>query len=112
MSFFQPVKQRIRNAAPAELRVNAQVIRRAAMPVITAHYRTDDFADNFRNEEQADIVIHLAFNIHFRIVPWTQQVATLPEGDHLFEIFLAKNAYFHGIRCLFGWKNQDYGANI
>ncbi len=38
--------------------------------------------------------------------------ATLPEGDHLFEIFLAKNAYFHGIRCLFGWKNQDYGANI
>ncbi len=81
------------------------------MPVITAHYRTDDFAANFRNEEQADIVIHLAFNIHFRIVPWTQQVATLPEGNHLFEIFGEKRV-FPWYSLPFRVENQDYGANI
>ncbi len=32
---------------------------------------------------------------------WAQQIAALPKGDHLFEIFLAKNAYLHGIRYLF-----------
>jgi hypothetical protein len=34
-----------------------------------------------------------------------------PEGDHLFEIFLAKNAYFHGIGYLFRTLKSDYGAN-
>lgn len=34
-----------------------------------------------------------------------------PKGDHLFEIFTAKNAYLHGINRLFGFKNSDYGVN-
>ena len=80
------------------------------MAVITAHHRPHNLAIDFRNQKQTDVVIHLTFDIHFRIVPRTQQIAALPKGDHLFEIFLAKNAYLHGINRLFGFKNSDYGA--
>lgn len=71
------------------------------MPVVSAHHRTDHLTVHFSDEEQADVMIDFTFDVHFRVVPWTQQITTLPEGDHLFEIFTAKNAYFHGIGYLF-----------
>jgi hypothetical protein len=55
-------------------------------------------------------MIELTFDIHFRIVPRAQKIATLPQGDHFFEIGLAKNAYLHGNNRLFGFKNSDYGV--
>ena len=49
-------------------------------------------------------MIHLPLDIHFGVIPRPQQIAALPEGDHLFEIFLAKNAYLHGIETLLALK--------
>ena len=82
------------------------------MAVVPAHHCSHHLAVDFCHQKQTDVVIQLTFNIHFRIVPRTQQIAALPKGDHLFEIFLAKNAYLHGINRLFGFKNSDYGVNI
>lgn len=81
------------------------------MTVVTSHHRANHFAVHFRDQKQADVVIYFTLDVHFRIVPWTQQVTALPEGDHLFEIFLAKYAYFHGIGYLFRTLKSDYGAN-
>ena len=71
------------------------------MPVITAHHRSDHVTVYLSDQKQTDVMVHLTLDVHFRIVPRTQQVATLPKGDDLFEIFLAKYAYLHGIRYLF-----------
>ena len=64
-------------------------------------YRSDHFTVYLSDQKQTDVMVHLTLDVHFRIVPRTQQVATLPKGDDLFEIFLAKYAYLHGIRYLF-----------
>ena len=108
---FQTAEQRIGDTAPAEFRMHAEIIRGAAMPIITAHHRADDLPGHFRHQEQRHVVIDFALDIHFRVVPGAKQVATFPQGDHFLEIVLAKNAYLHGINRLFGFKNSDYGVN-
>ncbi|VDZ59817.1 Uncharacterised protein [Serratia odorifera] len=42
-------------------------------------------------------MMQLALDIHFRIVPWPQQITPLPESDDFFKVVLSKYANFH--RC-------------
>ncbi|ABU76094.1 hypothetical protein ESA_00817 [Cronobacter sakazakii ATCC BAA-894] len=80
------------------------------MAVIAAHNGADDFAAHFRHQEKIRVMVKFTFDIHFRIVPRTQQIAALPQGNDFFKVGLAKNAYLHGIPRLLWRKNPDYGA--
>ncbi len=48
------------------------------MTIIPAHHGSDDLTADLRDQEEIGIVIHLALNIRFGIIPGMQQIAALP----------------------------------
>src|SRR5438067_7552150 len=68
-------------AAPAQLRIDREVVHRAAMAVVAGHDRGDDAAVFGAHEKQLVLHAELARDVLARIVPRPGQIAALPEGD-------------------------------
>ena len=68
-------------AAPAQLRVDREVVHRAAMAVVAGHDRGDEAAVFGADEKQLALHAELARDVLARIVPRPGQLAALPEGD-------------------------------
>src|SRR5438132_5721358 len=67
-------------ATPAQLRVDREVVHRAAMAVVAGHDRGDEAAVFGADEKQLPLHAELARDVLARIVPRPGQLAALPEG--------------------------------